>query len=374
MGDLSLDDLLKNQPTKELKPISENEAQLIAKEDIKELSPEDQMKVDQIKSELDLRDSSLSTLFASDAQKNIAQFSDEVLSQVKAKDADEVGVLMTNLLVKVQNVSVEEKKGFFSKIFGAGKTKLETFLANYEDLSGQIDGISAKLQMEQKGLMKQVELFDRLYQQNLDYYRDLEIYIEAGQQKVQEMKEVTLPKLYQEAGSSDNPMAMQVVNDLDANVSRFEKKVHDLKISQTIALQAAPQIKLIQNNDQMLINKIGDAINNTIPLWKSQIVIALGLAKQEKALEMQKAISEATNKMIQDNAKKLKQTSLSVQEEAERSIVDVETLEMANKELIETIQGSVEISRKAEEQRKVAEDKMLQMKEDLRKALAAAME
>jgi len=229
-------------------------------------------------------------------------------------------------------------------------------------------------QSEQKELVKQVQLFDRLYDQNLNYYNDLEIYIMAGKEKIEDMRQNQLPRLFEEAKNSDNPMAMQVVSDLEANVDRFEKKVHDLKISQTLAMQSAPQIKLIQNNDQLLANKITDAVNHTIPLWKSQTVIALGLAKQEDVLKLQREISDATNQMIRENAKKLKQTTLGVREEAERSTVDIETLEEANKELIEAIQGSIEISKKAKEQRAQAEDKMLKIKDDLKVALTSAMQ
>lgn len=196
----------------------------------------------------------------------------------------------------------------------------------------------------------------------------------AGNEKIADMRENQIPRLLEEAKASDNPMALQVVTDLEDNVNRFEKKVHDLKISQTLAMPSAPQIKLIQNNDQLLANKITDAINHTIPLWKSQTVIALGLAKQEEVLKMQKAISDATNEMIRENAKKLKKTTLDVREEAERSTVDIETLEEANKELIKAIEGSIEISKKAKEQRKESEQKMVQIKDDLKNALMSAMD
>ena len=196
----------------------------------------------------------------------------------------------------------------------------------------------------------------------------------AGNEKIADMRENQIPRLLEEAKASDNPMALQVVTDLEDNVNRFEKKVHDLKISQTLAMPSAPQIKLIQNNDQLLANKITDAINHTIPLWKSQTVIALSLAKQEEVLKMQKAISDATNEMIRENAKKLKKTTLDVREEAERSTVDIETLEEANKELIEAIEESIEISKKAKEQKKESKQKMVQIKDDLKNALMSAMD
>ncbi|EHR35065.1 hypothetical protein HMPREF9709_00491 [Helcococcus kunzii ATCC 51366] len=374
MADLKLEDLLKEQPKTETKEISENEAKELVKQEIKPLSPEDKEKVEKIKNELDLRDSSAANLFGVSTQNSIAQFSDEILSKVRAKDAGETGELMTDLLVKVRNVNYDDEGGnFLSKIFNSGKNKIEKYIASYDDLSGQIDSISAKLQNEQKELIKQVQLFDRLYEQNLNYYNDLEIYIMAGNEKIADMRDNQIPRLLEEAKASDNPMALQVVTDLQDNVNRFEKKVHDLKISQTLAMQSAPQIKLIQNNDQLLANKITDAINHIIPLWKSQTVIALGLAKQEEVLKMQKAISDATNEMIRENARKLKKTTIGVREEAERSTVDIETLEEANKELIEAIEGSIEISKKAQEQRKQSEEKMVQIKTDLKTALMSAM-
>ena len=374
MADLNLDDLLKEQPKTQATEITESQAKAIVEKDVKPLSEEDRARVEKLKNDLDLRDSTSANLYGVNAQTSIAEFSDEILSKVKAKDAGEVGDLMTDLLVKVKNVSYDDKdKNFLQKMFNSGKNKVDRYIASYDDLAGQIDSISAKLQSEQKELVKQVELFDRLYDQNLNYYNDLEIYIMAGNEKIKEMREQQLPKLFDQAKSSDNPMAMQVVSDLQSNVDRFEKKVHDLKISQTLAMQSAPQIKLIQNNDQLLANKIQDAINHTIPLWKSQTVIALGLAKQEDVLKLQREISDTTNEMIKENAKKLKQTTLGVREEAERSTVDIETLEEANKELIEAIEGSIEISKKAKEQRQVSEEKMVQIKNDLKTALVSAM-
>ena len=375
MDDLKLEDLLKEQPKTEVAELTEKDAEQLVKNEVKKLSEEDKAKVEKIKNELDLRDSAATNLYGVATQNNIAEFSNEILSKVRAKDAGEVGELMTNLLVKVRNVNYDEEEGgFLKKLFLGGKTKIERYLASYDDLSGQIDSITSTLQNEQKDLLKQVQLFDRLYQQNLDYYNELEIHVLAGEEKIKEMRQNQLPSLYEQAKKSDNPMASQVVSDLEANVDRFEKKVHDLKISQTLAMQTAPQIKLIQNNDQLLVNKITDAVNHTIPLWKSQTIIALGLAKQEDVLKIQKEISDTTNEMIRDNAKKLKQTTLDVRKEAERSTVDIETLEAANKELIETIQGSIEISNKAKEQRKLSEEKMTQIKQELKEALVSAMD
>ncbi len=373
MADIQLEDLLKNPAKTEVREMDEKEARDLVKEELPSLSGEDQKKVNEIKEGLDLKDSMVANLYAVSTQKDIAQFSEEILGQVRSRDSGSVGRLLTDLLVKVKNSDQGEGQNFLERLFQGGKNKIERLLAGYDDLAGQIDGITAKLQTEQADLLKQVELFDRLYQQNLDYYHDLSLYITAGEQKIEEIRTQQLPRLVEEAKNSDHPMASQVVSDFSANVDRFEKKIHDLKVSQTLAMQSAPQIKLIQNNDQLLANKITDAINHTIPLWKSQTVIALGLAKQDEVLRMQRDISDATNTMIRENAKKLKQTTLGVREEAERSTVDIETLEEANKELIDAIQGSLEVSKKAKEQRQQAAEKMTTMREDLKKALMAAM-
>lgn len=369
-----LDDLLAAPAQKAAGIMDPEEAEKVTHEDLPMLSEEDQAKVQALKEELDLRDSSLSTFYGSVAQENMAEFSNTILSEVQAKDSGEVGTLLTDLLVKVDSSNGEDKGSFFDRLFSSGKNRLERYLASYRSLSQNIDAISAKLQDEQKALMKQVTLFDQLYAKNLQEYRDLEIYIQAGQAKLQEMRQEALPSLYDQAKASDNPMALQVVKDLEANVDRFDRKIHELKVSQTLALQTAPQIKLIQNNNQLLVDKINDVVVNTIPLWRSQTVIALGLAKQEEALDMQRNISEATNRLIQGNAQKLKQVSLGVREEAERSTVDIESLEAANQDLIDTIKGSLEISKEARAKRVDAEKRMVKIKDDLQQALRESLE
>lgn len=369
-----LDDLLSAPAQKAAGIMDPEEAEKVTHKDLPMLSEEDQAKVQALKEELDLRDSSLSTFYGSVAQENMAEFSNTILSEVQAKDSGEVGTLLTDLLVKVDSSNGEDKGSFFDRLFSSGKNRLERYLASYRSLSQNIDAISAKLQDEQKALMKQVTLFDQLYAKNLQEYRDLEIYIQAGQAKLQEMRQEALPSLYDQAKASDNPMALQVVKDLEANVDRFDRKIHELKVSQTLALQTAPQIKLIQNNNQLLVDKINDVVVNTIPLWRSQTVIALGLAKQEDALNMQRDISEATNRLIQGNAQKLKQVSLGVREEAERSTVDIESLEAANQDLIDTIKGSLEISKEARAKRVDAEKRMVKIKDDLQQALRESLE
>lgn len=373
MSDISLDDLMKKTPvnTATTEVPTEEKALELVKRDIPELSAVDEQKIAEIRAEINLQDTSTLALYGTGAQKNIAEFSDSILSQVKAKDGGEVGQMLTDMLVQVQN-SKPTSGGFLAKMFGKGKTEVQRFMASYETLSQQLDAIAARLESKQKEMTTQIAVFDKMYAQNLDYYHNLTLYIEAGEREIQNLRENTLPRLREEAKNSGDMMAVQAVADFEANVGRFEKKVHDLKISQTLSLQTAPQIKLIQQNDQLLVEKINDVIHSTLPLWRSQTVIALGLQKQRDALAVEKAVSDATNEMIRQNAAQLKQTTLEVRQEAERSTVDIETLEAANQDLIETIHSSVEITRQAAASRVAASQKMLQMKADLKQALIAA--
>ncbi|MCU9996749.1 toxic anion resistance protein [Mobiluncus mulieris] len=373
VSDISLDDLMKKTPvnTATTEVPTEEKALELVKRDIPELSAVDEQKIAEIRAEINLQDTSTLALYGTGAQKNIAEFSDSILSQVKAKDGGEVGQMLTDMLVQVQN-SKPTSGGFLAKMFGKGKTEVQRFMASYETLSQQLDAIAARLESKQKEMTTQIAVFDKMYAQNLDYYHNLTLYIEAGEREIQDLRENTLPRLREEAKNSGDMMAVQAVADFEANVGRFEKKVHDLKISQTLSLQTAPQIKLIQQNDQLLVEKINDVIHSTLPLWRSQTVIALGLQKQRDALAVEKAVSDATNEMIRQNAAQLKQTTLEVRQEAERSTVDIETLEAANQDLIETIHSSVEITRQAAASRVAASQKMLQMKVDLKQALIAA--
>lgn len=374
MSEINLEDLMKNSTKTNPAPTevpTEAAAQELVKKDVAELSAADEQKISEIRGNINLQDTSTLALYGTGAQKNIAEFSDSILSQVKAKDGGEVGEMLTNMLVQVKN-SKPSSGGFLSKMFSKGKTEVQRYIASYESLSQQLDAIAARLEGKQKEMMGQITIFDKMYSQNLDFYHELTLYIEAGEREIQDMRENTLPKLHEQAKASGDMMAVQAVADFEANVERFEKKVHDLKISQTLSLQTAPQIKLIQQNDQLLVEKINDVIHSTLPLWRSQTVIALGLQKQRDALAVEKAVSDATNEMIRENARQLKQTTLEVRQEAERSTVDIETLEAANQDLIETIHSSVEITRQAVAARAEASQKMLQMKSDLKQALIEA--
>lgn len=375
MPDYSLDNLMDNKGSATDISLDKNEIAEVTEKRVEKISPEDRAKIDQIKNQIDLRNSQLSSVYGTNAQKGIAQFSEQILSEVRSKDAGEVGELMTDLLVKVNDVDIQNfgEKSLIDKLFGGPKKQVEKYLARYQNMETQIDKISAQLETARMELLKDIGVFDKLYEQNIDYFKELERYIIAGEEAVAEMRSETLPALYKDAESSDEPMAMQVVRDFEENVNRFEKRIFDLKTSKAVALQTAPQIKLIQNNDQLLVDKITDSVNNTIPLWKSQVVIALGLNRQQEIVNMQKQVSDTTNELLRRNSENLRNSTVEIQKEAQRSTIDVDTIKEVNQNLIATINESVQIQRDAANQRKLAEKELIDIQNELRDELAKTL-
>ena len=338
---------------------------------VNDLSPEERAQVEKIKDELDLTDSTAILRFGVPAQQKIAEFSDSVLSQVRTKDSGPVGELLGSLVKQVRDFEPEENKSFLTKIplVGSLVKKGEDIKLGYDKLSTQVERIQGNLEQAKLKMMKDVALFEKLYAENLSYFKQLQLYIQAGEEKLTEMREVTLPKLRQQAADSGDPMAVQVVSDFEASVNRFEKKVHDLKISKTIAIQSAPQIRLIQNNDKALIDRVQTAIYSTIPLWKNQLVIALGLQAQQDVLRMQQAVSNTTNELLRRNAELLQQNSIETAQENERSIVDIETVREVNDRLINTIEETIKIQQNGRVKRQAAEAELLQIEGRLRETL-----
>ena len=376
MPDYSLDNLMDSKGSATDISLDKKEIAEVTEKRVEKISPEDRAKIDQIKNQIDLRNSQLSSVYGANAQKSIAQFSDQILSEVRSKETGEVGELMTDLLVKVNDVDIQNfgEKSLFDKFFGGPKKQVERYLAKYQNMETQIDKISAKLESARMELLKDIGVFDKLYEENIDYFKELERYIIAGEEAVEEMRKETLPALYKDAESSDEPMAMQVVRDFEENVNRFEKRIFDLKTSKAVALQTAPQIKLIQNNDQLLVDKITDSINNTIPLWKSQVVIALGLNRQQEIVNMQKQVSNTTNELLRRNSENLRNSTVEIQKEAQRSTIDVDTIKEVNQNLIATINESVQIQRDAANQRKIAEKELIDIQNELRDELAKTLD
>ena len=267
-------------------------------------------------------------------------------------------------------------EGFLAKIpfLKSAKNKAEKLISRYEVLKVQVDRIEAKLEQARMEMLKDIGMFDMMYEKNLEYFRNLNLYIAAGEEKIEELQREELPRLRKEAADSGDPMAAQLVHDFEENAGRFEKKIHDLKLSRTIAIQTAPQIKLIQNNDKLLVDKIQTATLNTIPIWKSQIVIALGLGKQQKVLKLNQEISETTNELLARNAQLLKINTVETAREAQRGVVDVETLKKTNQDLIETIRETLRIQQEGRKKRREAEAQLTRLEDQLKEALTGKTE
>ena len=344
---------------------------------VEELSPEQRVRVEEVKNSIDLMDSQAVLQYGVGAQRNISSFSDNILTQVRSKDSGYVGELMSDLVLKVKEVDVDGlDEGFLDKLpfLKNASRAVKKFMQRYEKLEVQIDRIEQQLDQARMQMLKDITMFDGLYEKNLEYFRELQIYIAAGEEKLKELQETTLPQLHAEATAKGDAMSAQVVRDFEDTVNRFEKKIHDLKLSKTVAIQTAPQIRLIQNNDKMLVDKIQTAILSTIPLWKSQIVIALGLHRQESVLKMQRSVSDATNTLLTKNAELLRQNSTEVARESERGIVDLETLKKVNADLISTIEETIKIQQEGRAARQNAETELLSIEQKLKEALLTAIQ
>lgn len=342
------------------------------------LSSEQLARVEEIKNSIDLTDSQAALQYGVGAQRSIAGFADNILSQVRSKDSGYVGELMSDLVIKVKDVGVDKlnEDSFADKIpfFRTASRSLKKFMQRYEDLEVQIDRIEGELEKARMEMLKDVAMFDGLYEKNLEYFQELQIYIAAGEEKLKELREETIPRLRDQARQKGDPMSAQLVSDFEDTVNRFEKKVHDLKLSRTIAIQTAPQIRLIQNNDKLLVDKIQTAVLNTIPLWKSQIVIALGLHRQNKALKIQREVTDTTNRLLEKNSELLRQNTVETAREAERGITDLDTLKKVNSNLIATIEDAIKIQQEGRTARQNAEAELISMEEKLKQTLLAARE
>lgn len=335
------------------------------------LTPEERQQAEEIKNQLDVTDSQAVMQYGAGAKQNIADFSETILGKVRSRDSGYVGELMTGLIEKVEGLdfeSLEKEKGLMG-LFKKAEARVKRFLSQYEKLEVQVDTIEGKLDEARMEMLKDIGMLDTLYEKNLEYFRQLEIYITAGEEKLTELREKTLPALRLEAAKSQDPMDAQVVRDFEDSVNQFEKKLFDLKTGKTLAIQTAPQIKMIQNNDKLLADKIQTAIQETIPLWKSQMVMALGMYRQQEALKLQRSITDTTNAMILKNAEKLRQNTTEVARESERGIVDIETLKKANETLISTMQEAVKIQQEGRAKRAEAEKELVKMEQDIRQTL-----
>ncbi len=309
-------------------------------------------------------------LFGADAQKKIADFSDTALDAVKTQDTGEVGNMLINLVTELKGfeADTEEPKGL-KKLFSKPTDAVERMKARYTKVSGNVENIADSLENYQAQLLKDVAMFDRLYDQNSDYFHQLTLYIIAGEEKLQQVREGELKEMQDKAAKSGDAMDAQQANDLAAQCDRFEKKLHDLKLTRQVAMQMAPQIRLLQNNDSLLVERIQSTLSNTLPLWKSQMVLALGLHHSQQALKAQTAVTDMTNELLKKNAEALKMGTVETAKEAERGIIDIETLVQTNQSLIDTINEVMTIQQEGRTKRIEAEKTMAQMETELKQKL-----
>ena len=352
---------------------AEAEAPKAPETDMKDvLNTEEQQAVDAFAKQIDITNANQVLMYGANAQKNIASFSENALNNVRNKDLGEVGEALSGLVVELKSLDFdteEEEKGFFSKLFKKSKNQLEELKAQFSEVEVNVDKISAILEQHQIALMKDVAMFDEMYNLNLQYYKELTMYILAGRKRLEEVRATDVEALRQKAAASGSAEDAQAYNDLVNMCNRFEKKLHDLEMSRMVSIQMGPQTRMLQNNDVMMIEKIQSSLVNTIPLWKSQIVLALGLENARKATAAQAAVSEMTNELLKKNAEKLKQGSIDIAKEAERSIIDIETLQHTNEQLISTLDEVMQIQRDGAQKRQEAEAELRRIEGELKAKL-----
>ncbi len=332
------------------------------------LSPKEQKMVDDFAASIDLSNSNMVLMYGTGAQKKIADFSETALEHIKTKDLGEIGQMLTDMVGELKTMEVEEDKGFFG-IFRKNGNKLSGMKAKYEKAETHINQVCKMLEGHQIQLLKDVATLDRMYDLNLSYLKELSMYIMAGKKKLNDTMKTELPKAVEKAEKSGLPEDTQAANDLANLCNRFEKKLHDLELTRMVSLQMAPQIRLIQNNDTAMSEKIQSTLVNTIPLWKTQMVLAVGLNHSTEAARAQKQVSDTTNELLRKNAEMLKMATIETAKESERGIVDIETLKETNKSLIYTLDEVLKIQEEGRTKRRSAEQELGRIEEELRQKL-----
>ncbi len=332
------------------------------------LTQEEQAMVDDFSSRIDVENTNQILQYGAGAQKKMADFSDEALKNVRAQDLGEIGDLITNVVSELKGFDAEEEKGFLG-FFKKQSNKLENLKNRYDKASVNVEKITDALQEHQVRLLKDSAMLDKMYEQNLTYFKELSMYILAGKKKLAEVRSGRLAEMEKKAKMSSLPEDAQAVKDLDEKCNRFEKKIHDLELTRMISMQTAPQIRLVQNNDTMMVEKIQTTVVNTIPLWKNQMVLALGIAHSTEAAQAQKEVTNVTNELLKKNAEALHMASVETAKESERGIVDLETLKKTNADLIQTLDDVLKIQTEGRAKRQAAELEMVKMENDLKNKL-----
>ena len=353
-------------------PASAQKNQLVTEDKIfdeSRLSPEEQKMVSEFAAKIDLSNSALIMQYGVGAQKKIAEFSETALTNVRTKDLGEVGQMLGDMVNELRNFDAEEEeKGFFG-FFKKNANKIASMQTKYAAAETNINRICEALEKHQIQLMKDVAMLDKLYEVNKTYFKELSMYILAGKKKLELIESTEMPALIQNSQMTGLPEDAQAVNDFSAMANRFEKKLHDLELTRMISLQMAPQIRLVQNNDTLMAEKIQSSLVNTIPLWKSQMVLALGVAHSGEAARAQREVTDMTNQLLRKNAETLKMETINTAKESERGIVDIETLKISNESLISTFDEVLKIQQEGRERRKTAEVELQKLENDLKQKM-----
>ena len=332
------------------------------------LSDEEKRQVDEFAKQIDLHNSTAILQYGVGTQKKMADFSGNALENVKTKDLGEVGEMLSDVVTQLKGFDEEDEKGFLG-IFKKPAHKLESMKAKYAKAETNVNRICEALENNQVQLLKDISLLDKMYDLNLTYFKELSMYILAGKKKLAETRETELPQLLEKAKASGLPEDAQAARDLEALCDRFEKKIHDLELTRMVSIQTAPQIRLVQSSDTMMVEKIQSTIVNTIPLWKSQMVLALGVTHAEQAARAQREVSDMTNELLRKNAEVLKTATIESAKESERGIIDMETLKNTNANLISTLDEVMKIQADGREKRRAAEQEMQTMENELKEKL-----
>lgn len=333
------------------------------------LTPEEKKMVDDFVNQIDLSKSNLVLQYGVGAQKKIADFSESALNNVKTKDLGEIGEMLSGVVTELKSFDVEEEEKGFLGFFKKTSNKLTSMRAKYDKAEANINKICDVLEKHQIQLLKDIAMLDKMYELNKTYFKELSMYILAGKKKLAKVQSEELPALIEKAAASGLPEDAQAVNDLTAICNRFEKKIHDLELTRMISIQMAPQIRLVQGNDTMMAEKIQSTIVNTIPLWKSQMVLALGVTHSSQAAKAQREVTNMTNELLRKNAETLKMATIDIAKESERGIVDIETLRITNESLISTLDEVIRIQNEGSQKRKEAEIELSRIEGELKNKL-----
>ena len=353
----------------EIKAAAEKAQNPVEKVEIEKLSPEEQAAVKEFSSQIDVTNTEQVMNYGAAAQKNISEFSDAALSTVKTKDLGEVGNMLSELVVELKGMKFEDKPKGLKGIFKKGQSSIESLKAQYNVAEANVDKIVEELENHEITLMKDISLMDKMYDKNQEYMKELTMYILAGRLKIEQLRNEELPKIQKHAEETGLPEDAQKASDFANMIGRFEKKIYDLELTRMISVQMAPQIRMIQNNDSLMAEKIRTSINNTIPLWKNQMVLALTMFHSDEAMKAQSEVSQVTNELLEKNAETLHQGSVAIAKEAERGVVDIETLHKTNLELIYTLEEVRQIQDDGRARRQAAEAELEKIEGELKKKL-----